>query len=81
MTGAVHAANITVKGSDTMVILGQKWAEVYMMTRPGTTVQVTGAELREHIRFCRGQESRVLNWAGIRDGFRHGRAPRVGTRE
>src|SRR5206468_332652 len=39
---AVQAGNITVKGSDTMVILGQKWAEVYMKSHPGTTVQVTG---------------------------------------
>ena len=36
------AENITVKGSDTMVILGQKWAEVYMKGHPGSTVQVTG---------------------------------------
>ncbi len=36
------AGNITVKGSDTMVILGQKWAEVYMQKTPGTKVQVTG---------------------------------------
>jgi phosphate transport system substrate-binding protein len=42
LTSAVHAANITVKGSDTMVILGQKWAETYMKLHPGTTVQVTG---------------------------------------
>ncbi len=33
---------LTVKGSDTMVILGQKWAEVYMKTNPGTSIQVTG---------------------------------------
>src|SRR2546422_1339145 len=39
---AVHAGNITVKGSDTMVILGQKWAETYMKSHAGTTVQVTG---------------------------------------
>jgi len=37
-----HAGNITVKGSDTMVILAQKWAEVYMSKNPGTRVQVTG---------------------------------------
>jgi phosphate transport system substrate-binding protein len=37
-----QAGNITVKGSDTMVILGQKWAEGYMKKNPGTTVQVTG---------------------------------------
>lgn len=33
---------ITVKGSDTMVILSQKWAEVYMQSHPGTSIQVTG---------------------------------------
>lgn len=36
------AGEITVKGSDTMVILGQKWAEVYMQQKPATKVQVTG---------------------------------------
>ena len=33
---------ITVKGSDTMVILAQKWAEVYMKTNPSASIQVTG---------------------------------------
>jgi phosphate transport system substrate-binding protein len=33
---------ITVKGSDTMVILAQRWAELYMSKHPGVTVQVTG---------------------------------------
>ncbi len=33
---------ITVKGSDTMVILAQRWAEVYMKSHPETVVQVTG---------------------------------------
>ena len=33
---------ITVKGSDTMVILAQKWAEVYMKSHPETIIQVTG---------------------------------------
>ena len=41
-TVAVRASDITVKGSDTMVILGQKWAETYMKSHAGTTVQVTG---------------------------------------
>jgi phosphate transport system substrate-binding protein len=36
------AGDITVKGSDTMVILGQKWAEVYMAKTPGVKIQVTG---------------------------------------
>jgi phosphate transport system substrate-binding protein len=33
---------ITVKGSDTMVILGQRWAERYMAKNPEIIVQVTG---------------------------------------
>lgn len=33
---------ITVKGSDTMVLLAQRWAEVYMSKHPGVTIQVTG---------------------------------------
>lgn len=39
---AAQAGNITVKGSDTMVILAQKWAENYMAKNPGTKIQVTG---------------------------------------
>jgi phosphate transport system substrate-binding protein len=35
-------AKITVKGSDTMVILAQKWAEIYMKKNPSTVIQVTG---------------------------------------
>jgi phosphate transport system substrate-binding protein len=35
-------APITVKGSDTMVVLGQRWAEEYMAKHKGTTIQVTG---------------------------------------
>ena len=34
--------NITVKGSDTMVILGQRWAEQYMKENTDVTIQVTG---------------------------------------
>lgn len=33
---------ITVKGSDTMVILAQRWAETYMKKNPNVTIQVTG---------------------------------------
>ncbi|HSL90684.1 MAG TPA: PstS family phosphate ABC transporter substrate-binding protein, partial [Ignavibacteriaceae bacterium] len=33
---------ITVKGSDTMVNLAQKWAEVFMQNNPGASIQVTG---------------------------------------
>ncbi len=42
-TGVALAAKaITLKGSDTMVILNQRWAEIYMREHPGTTIQVTG---------------------------------------
>ncbi len=42
LCASVHAGNITVKGSDTLVILAQKWAEVYMGKHPETKIQVTG---------------------------------------
>jgi phosphate transport system substrate-binding protein len=39
---AFGQAKITVKGSDTMVILAQKWAELYMKKNPSAIIQVTG---------------------------------------
>jgi phosphate transport system substrate-binding protein len=39
---ALASAAVTVKGSDTMVILAQRWAEEYMKKNPGKSVQVTG---------------------------------------
>lgn len=40
---SAHAAkNITVKGSDTIVVLGQRWAERYMQSHPEAAIQVTG---------------------------------------
>ena len=36
------AGTVTMKGSDTMVILGQRWAEEYMKKHPETVIQVTG---------------------------------------
>jgi phosphate transport system substrate-binding protein len=45
-TGALaspaRAESITVKGSDTMVILAQRWAEEYMKKNPAVKIQVTG---------------------------------------
>ena len=38
----VQAQNITVKGSDTMVLMAQKWAEVYQNEHQGAAIQVTG---------------------------------------
>ncbi|MBI3878551.1 MAG: phosphate ABC transporter substrate-binding protein [Verrucomicrobia bacterium] len=42
LAASAHAGNITVKGSDTMVILAQKWAEVYMGKHSEVKLQVTG---------------------------------------
>ncbi len=39
---AAKEGPITIKGSDTMVILGQRWAENYMKQNPGAVIQVTG---------------------------------------
>lgn len=42
VTPALAGKPITVKGSDTMVILGQRWAEKYMNEHSGQVVMVTG---------------------------------------
>jgi phosphate transport system substrate-binding protein len=39
---APEGRNLTVKGSDTMVVLGQRWAEAFMKAHPELSVQVTG---------------------------------------
>lgn len=33
---------LSLKGSDTMVVLAQRWAERYMQSHPGTTLEVSG---------------------------------------
>jgi len=40
--GRAEAGTVTVKGSDTMVVLGQRWAEEFMKKHPESTIQVTG---------------------------------------
>jgi phosphate transport system substrate-binding protein len=39
---AAQAGTVTVKGSDTMVIMVQRWAEEFMKKNPDTKLQVTG---------------------------------------
>jgi len=41
-TDEVEKTVITIKGSDTMVNLAQKWAEEYMKLHPEVSIQVTG---------------------------------------
>ena len=42
LAASAFAGNITVKGSDTLVILAQKWAEVYMGQHADVKIQVSG---------------------------------------
>jgi phosphate transport system substrate-binding protein len=42
MVAATTTSTITIKGSDTMVILSQRWAEAYMKKHPDRVLQVTG---------------------------------------
>ena len=39
---SAFAGNITVKGSDTLVVVAQKWAETYMGKNAATKISVTG---------------------------------------
>src|SRR5947208_2137192 len=39
---AARDRSLTIKGSDTMVILVQRWAEQYMKLNPDKSLQVTG---------------------------------------
>lgn len=42
MTGVLNADDISIKGSDTMIILSQRWAEVFMAKYPDIKLQVNG---------------------------------------
>ena len=41
VTASAEERSVTIKGSDTMVILGQRWAEVYMKKNPGATIPIS----------------------------------------
>ena len=40
--GIAMAGNVTIKGSDTLVRLGRRWAEEYMKKNPDAVIQVSG---------------------------------------
>ena len=42
LAASAFAGSITVKGSDTLVVLAQKWAEVYMGQHSDVKIQVSG---------------------------------------
>lgn len=58
---AGRAATITVKGSDTMVILAQKWAEVYMSQHPDVKIQVTGGGTGTGFAALQNQQTDLCN--------------------
>lgn len=60
-TAAAHAGSITVKGSDTLVILAQKWAEVYMGKNPATKIQVTGGGTGTGFAALQNQQTDLCN--------------------
>jgi phosphate transport system substrate-binding protein len=55
------AGNITVKGSDTLLILAQKWAEVYMNDHKDTKIQVTGGGSGIGIAALQNQTTDICN--------------------
>jgi len=55
------AKDITVKGSDTMVILAQRWAEVYMKKNKGVVIQVTGGGSGTGIAALMNQTTDIAN--------------------
>lgn len=55
------AAAITVKGSDTLVILAQKWAEVYMSKKSDVKIQVTGGGSGTGIAALQNQTTDLCN--------------------
>lgn len=59
--GNSFAAAITVKGSDTLVILAQKWAEVYMSKKSDVKIQVTGGGSGTGIAALQNQTTDLCN--------------------
>lgn len=58
---AEAATSITVKGSDTMVILAQKWAEEYMKQNPNVKIQVTGGGSGTGFAALQNQTTHICN--------------------
>ena len=52
-TFVVAGSNITIKGSDTLVRLGQRWAEEYMKVKEGAVITLRESSRKnEAIRVC-----------------------------
>ena len=73
---ALAQAAVTVKGSDTMVILSQRWAENYMKKNPGKKVQVTGGGSGTGIAALINGTTDIANASRTHQGGREGQGPR-----
>lgn len=60
-SSSAGAGTVTVKGSDTMVVLAQKWAETYMRQRPETKIQVTGGGTGTGFAALQNQTTEICN--------------------
>lgn len=58
---ASAAGTITAKGSDTLVILAQKWAESYMSQHPNVKIQVTGGGTGTGFAALQNQQTDLCN--------------------
>lgn len=61
ISSSAGAGTVTVKGSDTMVVLAQKWAETYMRQRPETKIQVTGGGTGTGFAALQNQTTEICN--------------------
>ena len=75
-----QAGTVTVKGSDTMVVLGQRWAEEFMKKNPKTTIQVTGGGSGTGHQRAHQRHDRHLRGVALDEGRREEAARREGRR-
>jgi len=81
VTAGTAEEKITVKGSDTMVILSQRWAEKYMAAHPDMTIQVTGGGSGTGISALINGTTDICNASRpIKDSERDKLAERYGSR-
>ena len=73
---AAAAGNITIKGSDTMVILGQRWAEEYMKKNPDTVHPGDRRRLGHRHQRAHQRHDRHLPVVALDEGRREGEAAR-----
>ena len=75
-SGAAGAGSrLSVKGSDTMVVLAQRWAERYMQGHPGRTIEVSGGGSGTGIAALLNGTTDVANASRPLNAREHGQMP------